>query len=69
MEGIETILIEQISRFLTDAIEESYYTLQKEKYDSLYTQNKTKAMAQVKLFYDFQNHKPEVIQFLNSLIK
>ena len=69
VEGIETILIEQISRFLTDAIEESYYTLQKEKYDSLYTQNKTKAMAQVKLFYDFQNHKPEVIQFLNSLIK
>ena len=67
IEGVETILIEQIARFLTDAIKESYYVLQKEKYNTLYEQNKASALAQKKLFEDFQHYKPKITKFIKTL--
>lgn len=48
--GMLLITLELASRFITDACEQNYFLLQKEKYENLYEQNKTKARNQLSLY-------------------
>ena len=65
-DGIATIILELSARFVTDAFEEKYFTLDSDRFPSLYEQNKTKALAQIKLFDDFKNKRREVAMVINS---
>ncbi len=44
--------LELAARFVTDAFEESYFTLEPSRYASLYEQNREKAAAQLHLYAD-----------------
>ncbi len=48
----ELMTLELAARFLTDAFEESYFTLEPSRYASLYDQNRAKAAAQLRLYAD-----------------
>lgn len=55
--GIATIILELSARFVTDAFEESYFTLDTSRYQSRYVQNMAKANGQMKLYRDFITKK------------
>lgn len=55
--GLATIILELAARYITDAIEQSYFRLDDSKFPDLYTQNKTKAVSNIKLYEDFLRKK------------
>ncbi|MEE9252059.1 MAG: phosphotransferase [Thermodesulfobacteriota bacterium] len=63
-EGVATVTLELSARFITDAFEETYFTLDRERYPSLYEQNRAKATAQMQFYDDFQKHRTRAEQFI-----
>lgn len=53
--GLFTITLELAARFLTDAVEESYFTLKKDRYSSLFEQNRIRASNQLSLYRSMKN--------------
>lgn len=64
--GTATIILELASRYIADAIEQSYFRLDENKFPDLYTQNKSKAEINIDLYRDFSSKK-EIIE--NTLSK
>ncbi len=58
--AIAQIALELSVRFLTDAYRESYFTLDRERYPDLFTQNSAKARAQFALYQDILQKKDDV---------
>ncbi len=65
-DGIELMTLELSARYITDAFEESYFTLDKLRYPSLYEQNKQKAIAQLQFYDDFQSKRNIVVQIIEK---
>jgi Ser/Thr protein kinase RdoA (MazF antagonist) len=65
-DGIELMTLELSARYITDAFEESYFTLDKLRYPSLYEQNKQKAIAQLQFYDDFQSKQNIVVQIIEK---
>lgn len=65
-EGIKTMILEVIARFLTDAFEESYFKLIPGKFKSLYDQNRLRAIAQLNLYEDFLKKELEINKLINK---
>lgn len=63
-EGVVMMMLELSARYITDAYEEYYFRLDKEKYPNLFEQNKSKAFAQMRLFYDFAKEIDKVDEIL-----
>ena len=62
--GVVMMMLELSARYITDAYEESYFRLDDERYPNLFEQNKTKAFAQMRLFYDFTKKVDKVDEIL-----
>jgi Ser/Thr protein kinase RdoA (MazF antagonist) len=58
--AIAQIALELAARFATDAYRESYFTLDRERYPDLFTQNSAKARAQFALYRDILRKFPEI---------
>ncbi|HVY72585.1 MAG TPA: phosphotransferase [Candidatus Paceibacterota bacterium] len=56
-DGIALITLEIAARFLTDALEQSYFRHDASLYPSLYEQNKTRGENQLSLFKDFKTKR------------
>jgi len=65
-DGIELMTLELSARYITDAFEESYFTLDKLRYPSLYEQNKQKAIAQLQFYDDFQSKQNIAVQIIEK---
>jgi len=59
--GTATIILELASRYIADAIEQSYFRLDENKFPDLFTQNKSKAEINIELYRDFSGKK-EIIE-------
>ncbi len=55
--GLELLTLELAARFLTDAFEERYFTLDSARYPDLYQQNHAKATAQLRFYDDVVAHR------------
>jgi len=66
-DAVARITLELSARFITDAFEEAYFTLDTKKYPNLYEQNRTKAEGQMRFYRDFKNKKRLVAEILNDL--
>lgn len=64
--GVATIILELSARFVTDAFEESYFTLDVSRYKSSYEQNAAKAHTQMKLYRDFIAKKDAAQRIVGS---
>lgn len=58
--GISIIILELAARYIIDAFEESYFTLDENKYESTFEQNSDKARLLLGLFDDFKGKRMAV---------
>jgi hypothetical protein len=65
-DGIELMTLELSARYITDAFEETYFTLDELRYPSLYEQNKQKAIAQLQFYDDFQSKQKIAVQIIEK---
>jgi len=66
--GIKLIILGLAVRNITDAFEETYFTLDKAKYKNLYEQNKSKTLDRLNLLDDFEQKNKEVAQIINKYV-
>lgn len=65
-EGTATMMLELSARYIIDAFEESYFTLDNSRYRDLFEQNISKVEEQIGLYEDFQRKRPDVDEIVKS---
>jgi len=64
--GISIIILELAARYIIDAFEESYFTLDENKYGSIFEQNSDKARLLLGLFDDFKGKRMAVEEIISG---
>jgi len=68
-DGIRLLFLEITARYLTDAMEESYFKLDVRNFSSLYEQYSYKANCQITLYRQILSRKKEISELLQTLAK
>ncbi|MGI9553684.1 MAG: phosphotransferase enzyme family protein [Thermodesulfobacteriota bacterium] len=65
-DGIKTVTLELCARYITDAYEEKYFSLDEKKYTNLVEQNTLKAVNLINFYHELKNKDGEIDKIISK---